>query len=169
MKGCLPQILFGPLFNTFTHLLVSSEIFALKTLTTVFCNSKVIFGYFKGDLRPKLHACIYDILLILCIEKENCTKFCGVLISINKVIKLQSFAVDASDVIPANVQNISLFLFYIFNFMEYEPSTKFYGIFDRFSVTYRESYEVLNDYTVSTLVTSSIPMTIHSMSTVTYL
>ena len=106
LKGCLPQILFGPFFNTLTHLLVSSEIFALKTLTTVFCNSKVIFGYFKGDLRPKLHACIYDILLILCMEKETCTKFCGVLISINKVIKLQSFAVDASDVIPANVQNI---------------------------------------------------------------
>ena len=39
-------------------------------------------------------------------EKETCTKFCGVLISINKVIKLQSFAVDASDVITANVQNI---------------------------------------------------------------
>lgn len=53
--------------------------------------------------------------------------------------------------------------------MEYEPSTKFYGIFDRFSVTYKESYEVLNDYTVSTLVTSSIPMSIHSMSIVTYL
>ena len=53
--------------------------------------------------------------------------------------------------------------------MEYEPSTKFYGIFDRSSVTYKESYEVLNDYTVSTLVTSSIPMSIHSMSIVTYL
>ena len=46
---------------------------------------------------------------------------------------------DASDVIPANAQNISLpDFFHIFvNFLENELSKKFYGIFDHFSGTYK--------------------------------
>ena len=47
-------------------------------------------------------------------EKEPCTKFCGVLISSREVMKLQSFESGVSDVITANVQNISP----LFNFMK---------------------------------------------------
>ena len=39
-------------------------------------------------------------------EKEPCTKFCGVLISSHEVIKLQSFESTVSDAISANVQYI---------------------------------------------------------------
>ena len=39
-------------------------------------------------------------------EKEPCTKFCGVLLRFLEVIKLQSIEFSVSDVIPANVQNI---------------------------------------------------------------
>ena len=56
-------------------------------------------------------------------EKKPCAKFCGVLISFHKVMKLQSFESDVSDVIPVNVQNFSsLFSLHIFvSFMEKEP------------------------------------------------
>ena len=47
-------------------------------------------------------------------EKEPCTKFCGVLISSREVMKLQSFESGVSDVITANTQNISP----LFNFMK---------------------------------------------------
>ena len=66
---------------------------------------------------------------------EPCTKFCGVLISFNEVIKLQSFEFDASDVIPANAQIISFHIF--INFMENELSTKLNSVFDHFSRTYK--------------------------------
>ena len=36
-------------------------------------------------------------------EKEPCSKFCGILISSHEVMKLQSFESGVSDVIPANV------------------------------------------------------------------
>ena len=39
-------------------------------------------------------------------EKEPCTKFCGVLISSHEVMKLQSFESTVSDAISANVQYI---------------------------------------------------------------
>ena len=40
-------------------------------------------------------------------EKEPCTKLCGVLIhSSHELMKLQSFESDVIDVIPGNVQNI---------------------------------------------------------------
>ena len=41
-------------------------------------------------------------------------KFCGVLISSQEVMKLQSFESSLSDVIPTNVQNFSsLFFFFL--------------------------------------------------------
>ena len=68
-------------------------------------------------------------------DTEPVTKFCGVLIRFREVIKLQSF--ELSDVIPANVQNISVLVFFAFfvSFMEKKP-TKFYGVFNHFSRTY---------------------------------
>ena len=45
-------------------------------------------------------------------EKEPCTKFCGVLISSHEVMKLQSFEFGASDVITVNLQNISALVFF---------------------------------------------------------
>ena len=91
-------------------------------------------------------------------QKELCRKFCCGLISFQDVTKLQSFGSDISVVIPATVENILplfffLFLFFLFvfflhifiDFMEKEPCTNFYGVFDHFSRT----CEVLNDYIVS--------------------
>ena len=46
-------------------------------------------------------------------DKAPCTKFYGVLIRFLKVIKL-SFEFNVSDVIPANVQNISPVFFFFF-------------------------------------------------------
>ena len=40
-------------------------------------------------------------------EEKTCAKFGGVLITFHEVVKLQSFEFGVSDVIPANVQNIS--------------------------------------------------------------
>ena len=45
-------------------------------------------------------------------EKEPCTRFCSVLVRFDEVIKLQSFEFSISDIIPANVQNISALVFY---------------------------------------------------------
>ena len=49
-------------------------------------------------------------------EKEPCTKFCGVLIIIShEVMKLQSFEFDVIEVtllIPANVKDISSLVFF---------------------------------------------------------
>ena len=39
-------------------------------------------------------------------EEELCAKLCGVLISFQEIMKLQSFEFGVSDIIPANVQNI---------------------------------------------------------------
>ena len=47
-------------------------------------------------------------------EKEHCTKFCCALIRFQEVIKLQSFVFTISDATPANVQNISLLVFFAF-------------------------------------------------------
>ena len=58
----------------------------------------------KGDLRPKIHHCFYDIIsMILWRKKELCTKFCGVLISSHEVMKLKSFEQGVSDVILENL------------------------------------------------------------------
>ena len=56
----------------------------------------------KGDLRPKLSHNFNDSM-----EKEPCTKFCGILISSREVMKLQSLESGLSDVTSTNVQNIS--------------------------------------------------------------
>lgn len=48
------------------------------------------------------------------IEKEYCTKFCGVLIGFHEVIKLESFEFGVSVAIPANVQNISALIFFAY-------------------------------------------------------
>ena len=66
------------------------------------------------------------------IKREPCTNFCGVLISFHEFMKLQSFEFGVTDVIPANVQNISLLVF-LAQFTEKEPITNFYGVFDHFS------------------------------------
>ena len=47
------------------------------------------------------------------------------MISFHEVMKLQSLEFGLSDVIPANIQNISSLVF--FSFMEKKLSTKFYG------------------------------------------
>ena len=71
-------------------------------------------------------------------EKESCTKFCGVLAGFHEVIKLQSFEFSVSDVIPANVQNISprVFLAFFVSFVEKNSPVTFHGVFDNFSRTY---------------------------------
>ena len=45
-------------------------------------------------------------------EEEPCTKFCGVVVKFHEVIKLQGFKLSESDVISANVQNISPLVFF---------------------------------------------------------
>ena len=71
-------------------------------------------------------------------EKEPCTKFCGVLISSHEVIKLQSFESTVSDAVSANVQYIlPLVSFtYICYFYEKKFFYTVYGLFDHFSWTY---------------------------------
>ena len=63
-------------------------------------------------------------------EKEPCC----VLVSFYEVMKLQSFEFDIYDVIPANTQNFSpWFSLHIFvNFVEREPSARFYDVFEHF-------------------------------------
>ena len=53
-------------------------------------------------------------------------------------MKLQHFEFSTSDVIPANVQNISHLVSFAFfvSFIEKSPPIKFYGILDHFSQTY---------------------------------
>ena len=71
-------------------------------------------------------------------EKELCAKFCGASISSYEVVKLQSFESGVSEVITANVKNISplLFLHVFDNFMKKVVFTEFHGRFDHFSRTY---------------------------------
>ena len=71
-------------------------------------------------------------------EKESCTKFCGVLVRFYKFLKLQSFEFSISGIIPANVQIISPLVFSAFfvGFIEKVPPIKFYTVFDHFSRTY---------------------------------
>ena len=71
-------------------------------------------------------------------EKESCTKICGVLVRFHEIIKLQSFEFSVSDVIPANVENISFLVFFAFfiSFVEKNPPKKFHGVFYNFSRTY---------------------------------
>ena len=70
-------------------------------------------------------------------EKGPYTKFCGVLISFNEFLKLKTFEYDVSDVIHANVKTFhNRFPEHVFvNFMEKEPSAKFYGVLAHFSRT----------------------------------
>ena len=44
-------------------------------------------------------------------DKGPCAKFCGVLIRFQKIIKLQRFEFNVSDVIPTNAQIISPLVF----------------------------------------------------------
>ena len=70
-------------------------------------------------------------------EKGPYTKFCGVLISFNEFLKLKAFEYDVSDVIHANVKTfLNRFSEHVFvNFMDKEPSAKFYGVLAHFSRT----------------------------------
>ena len=56
-------------------------------------------------------------------EKDPCTKFCAILISSHKVMKVQSFEPGVSDVTSANVQKISSLDFFaiLVSFMEKKP------------------------------------------------
>ena len=78
-------------------------------------------------------------------EKDPCTKFCGVLINCHEVVKLQSFETDLCDGIPANVQNISLWfsLYSFLNFMERELSKTFSVFFFFFFNYFSRADEVL--------------------------
>ena len=53
-------------------------------------------------------------------QKEVRAKICGVLISFYKVMKLQSFELSVSDVMPANGQNISQLVFFAYFCSFYE-------------------------------------------------
>ena len=70
--------------------------------------------YFKKHLRPKFHPCFYDIFLVNFMKKERCTKFYGILVGCHEVIKLGIFQFSVSNVISANVQNISTLVFFAF-------------------------------------------------------
>ena len=59
----------------------------------------------------------------ICLEKEPSTKFSCVLVNFRKIMKFQSFEFGVSDVIPTDIQNISLLFF--LNFIEKKPSVKF--------------------------------------------
>ena len=60
-------------------------------------------------------------------EKEPCTKFCGVLISFHKVMKLRRFEFDVNDIIPVDVQNIPLLVFFA-HFSWFYGKIKFYSL-----------------------------------------
>ena len=89
---------------------------------------------FERDLRPKLHPCFYDIFLLILWRK-----FCGILVRLHEIVKLQSLEFRVSNVIPANVQNIShffgFFLFFLLVLLK-KPPIKLHGAFDHFSRTY---------------------------------
>ena len=67
-------------------------------------------------------------------EEEVCTKLFGALISFHEIMKLHKFKFGLNDVIPKNVKNIPLLVFFTFfvNLMEKEPFIQFSGVFDRF-------------------------------------
>ena len=72
-------------------------------------------------------------------EKEPCTKFCGILVSSHEVTKLQSFESPVSDAVPANVQNISSLAFFGYFYWFYEKRT--------FSWTYESNiYETTTNF-----------------------
>ena len=72
----------------------------------------MIVSSLNGDLRPKLQPCFYEEKKRNFMEEEPCTKFCGVVVKFHEVIKLQGFKLGESDVISANVQNISPLVFF---------------------------------------------------------
>ena len=47
-------------------------------------------------------------------DKEPCTKCCGIWISFHEVMNLQNFQFDVNEVIPANIQNIPLLGFFAY-------------------------------------------------------
>ena len=71
-------------------------------------------------------------------EKEPCTKFCGVLISSHEVIKLQSFESTVSDAISANVQYILPLVSFTYICYFYEKS-----FFTQFMVFLTISHELM--------------------------
>ena len=86
--------------------------YALFTLFIV--SHYVVFCYIKENLRPKLSPVFLAYAFVNFMEKESCTKFCGVFVRFHEIIKLQSFEFSVSDAIPANVQNISSLVFFAF-------------------------------------------------------
>ena len=71
-------------------------------------------------------------------EKDPCTKFCGVLIRFHEVIKLQSFEFSVSDVYPWMYKIFHLWfcLHFLSVLWRKKPPIKFYGVFDHFSRAY---------------------------------
>ena len=91
------------------------------------------YGMFKGELMPNSTPIVR--ISINFVEKRPSKNFCGIFIIFHNVMKWQIFQFEVSDAIPANIHNISpLVSLHVFvNFIEKEPSIKFYGIFDHFS------------------------------------
>ena len=98
--------------KTFKHLTLNTRtLFLLLPLIDVnwvtVNDNKWHHHILKGILKPKLHHCFYGIfLLVLWIKKS--------FIRLHEVLKLQSFEFSVSDVIYANVQNISPLIFFAF-------------------------------------------------------
>ena len=76
---------------------------------------------------------VFCIFFVNFIEKELSTKYCGVLIIFHEVMKLQTFELDATDVMPANLHNLSPVFLRIFKtFMKKDSHSKNYDVFDHF-------------------------------------
>ena len=89
---------------------------------------------FKGDLRPKLHPCFYDIVSLI-LWRKSLDK---VLIRNQEVIKLWRLEFSVSDVYPKMHRTLSFLVFFAFfvRFAEKKAPIKFFDILLHFSGTY---------------------------------
>ena len=119
--------IFHCFYESLCNFVLFSEIFKQDTLSP------------WRDLRPKLPSCFDEIFLILW-RKNILQRFLTFyLINFHEAIKFQSFEFCLSDVIHVSTkQHLSHLVFptTFVNFMEKEPTTKFYCVFDYFSWTY---------------------------------
>ena len=103
-------------------------------------NQSTISIFFKGDLRPKLHACFWDKCLLI-LRRKGERALLKVLWCFHQnswSYKVTRFEFSVSEVMPANVQNSSSLVFFklFFSFMEEKHPLKFYGVFYHLSRTY---------------------------------
>ena len=76
---------------------------------------------------------VFCIFFVNFIEEELSTKYCGVLIIFHEVMKLQTFELDTTGVMPANLHNLSPVFLRIFKtFMKKDSHSKNYDVFDHF-------------------------------------